>query len=394
MLRFSTSKIVAHARLIVIGLLLAVPSMLTREQRDGFKAVDSGLGPAWLVPTRAIVLGLDLQGGSHVLLEVDSRTSCAPRRCSCATTCGASCAKPASRRGRHPDSCRAACSVRVPDASAARAKLLPKLRELSQPIGNALLGQTGGAHHRHHRAARRPDPAHLHRCGRQRARAPRRRPGHRGAAPPRRRARHDRAEHPAPGRRPHPGPGAGPAGPAAPEGDPRHDGEARVPHAGRARARPATSSCCPPGRERPARSGRAPRNGARAATSPTRSPASTSAPASRSSTSASTCAARSASARRRPRTSAGRMAIVLDNEVISAPRILQPITGGSGQISGRFTVQQANDLAVLLRAGALPAKLTIVEERTVGPGLGARFHRGRQDGDAASRPRSWSPSCS
>ncbi|MGE3644140.1 MAG: protein translocase subunit SecD [Beijerinckiaceae bacterium] len=63
-------------------------------------------------------------------------------------------------------------------------------------------------------------------------------------------------------------------------------------------------------------------------------------------------------------------AIVLDNEVISAPRILTPITGGSGQISGRFTVQQANDLAVLLRAGALPAKLTIVEERTVGPGLG------------------------
>jgi protein-export membrane protein SecD len=64
------------------------------------------------------------------------------------------------------------------------------------------------------------------------------------------------------------------------------------------------------------------------------------------------------------------LAIVLDNEVISAPRIQTPITGGAGQISGRFTVQQANDLAVLLRAGALPAKLTIVEERTVGPGLG------------------------
>ena len=47
-----------------------------------------------------------------------------------------------------------------------------------------------------------------------------------------------------------------------------------------------------------------------------------------------------------------------------------PITGGSGEISGGFTVAQANDLAVLLRAGALPAKLTIVEERTVGPGLG------------------------
>jgi preprotein translocase subunit SecD len=63
-------------------------------------------------------------------------------------------------------------------------------------------------------------------------------------------------------------------------------------------------------------------------------------------------------------------AIVLDNEVISAPVIREPITAGSGQITGSFTVQQANDLAILLRAGALPAPLTIIEERTVGPGLG------------------------
>ena len=63
-------------------------------------------------------------------------------------------------------------------------------------------------------------------------------------------------------------------------------------------------------------------------------------------------------------------AIVLDNQVISAPVIREPITGGSGQISGNFTVQGANDLAILLRAGALPAPLTIIEERTVGPGLG------------------------
>ena len=63
-------------------------------------------------------------------------------------------------------------------------------------------------------------------------------------------------------------------------------------------------------------------------------------------------------------------AIVLDNKVIEAPVIREPILGGSGEISGRFTVQQANDLAILLRAGALPAPLTIIEERTVGPGLG------------------------
>jgi protein-export membrane protein SecD len=64
-------------------------------------------------------------------------------------------------------------------------------------------------------------------------------------------------------------------------------------------------------------------------------------------------------------------AIVLDEDVISAPVIREPILGGSGQISGSFTPELANDLAILLRAGALPADLTIVEERTVGPGLGA-----------------------
>src|SRR4051812_34884465 len=63
-------------------------------------------------------------------------------------------------------------------------------------------------------------------------------------------------------------------------------------------------------------------------------------------------------------------AIVLDNEVISAPVIREPILGGSGQISGSFTVQQANDLSILLRAGALPAPLQVIEQRVVGAGLG------------------------
>ncbi|MEN0041639.1 MAG: protein translocase subunit SecD, partial [Pseudomonadota bacterium] len=65
-----------------------------------------------------------------------------------------------------------------------------------------------------------------------------------------------------------------------------------------------------------------------------------------------------------------RFAIVLDNTSISAPVIRDAICGGSGQISGNFTAQSANDLAVLMRAGALPADITFVEERTVGPGLG------------------------
>ncbi len=65
------------------------------------------------------------------------------------------------------------------------------------------------------------------------------------------------------------------------------------------------------------------------------------------------------------------LAIVLDGKVISAPNINEPILGGSGIITGSFTIEEVNELAVLLRAGALPAPLTIVEERTVGPGLGA-----------------------
>jgi preprotein translocase subunit SecD len=64
-------------------------------------------------------------------------------------------------------------------------------------------------------------------------------------------------------------------------------------------------------------------------------------------------------------------AIVLDNKVISAPVIKEAILGGSGIISGSFTVQSASDLALLLRAGALPAPITILEERSVGPDLGA-----------------------
>ncbi|MEL6290350.1 MAG: protein translocase subunit SecD [Pseudomonadota bacterium] len=64
-------------------------------------------------------------------------------------------------------------------------------------------------------------------------------------------------------------------------------------------------------------------------------------------------------------------AIVLDGQVLSAPVVREPILGGSGQISGSFTPQSAQELAISLKSGALPAKLTIVEERTVGPTLGA-----------------------
>jgi len=65
-----------------------------------------------------------------------------------------------------------------------------------------------------------------------------------------------------------------------------------------------------------------------------------------------------------------KLAIVLDNKIVSAPVINEPILGGSGVISGNFNFQSATDLALLLRSGALPAPLEIVEERTVGPDLG------------------------
>ncbi|MCP1469140.1 preprotein translocase subunit SecD [Sphingobium sp. OAS761] len=64
-------------------------------------------------------------------------------------------------------------------------------------------------------------------------------------------------------------------------------------------------------------------------------------------------------------------AIILDGKVLSAPNINEPILGGSAQISGNFTVESANQLAIALRSGKLPVALTVVEERTVGPGLGA-----------------------
>ena len=65
-----------------------------------------------------------------------------------------------------------------------------------------------------------------------------------------------------------------------------------------------------------------------------------------------------------------RLAIVLDNKVNSAPVIQDKISGGQAQITGRYTTNEARDLAIVLRAGALPAPVTIIEERTVGPSLG------------------------
>src|SRR3954454_19114209 len=142
MLRFSTPKIVGTLAVVLIGLLLAVPSLLTREQREALKASIPGWVPSWLVPTRAIVLGLDLQGGSHVLLEVDRadlmRAQTIQLRDDVRRVLREASVSP---EGGIQTLARGV-QFRVADPNA-RARLMPKLRELSQPIGNAVLGQTG-----------------------------------------------------------------------------------------------------------------------------------------------------------------------------------------------------------------------------------------------------------
>src|SRR6202012_1174395 len=66
-----------------------------------------------------------------------------------------------------------------------------------------------------------------------------------------------------------------------------------------------------------------------------------------------------------------RFAIILDNKVISAPTIQNPITGGQGVITGSFTPKAATDMSLLLNSGALPVQLTVIDQSAVGPGLGA-----------------------
>src|SRR3954469_19515201 len=145
MLRFSTGKIVATIGFIVIGLLLAVPSLFSPQQRQGFVQSIPSWVPGWMVPTRAIVLGLDLQGGSHVLLEVDvadlvrGRTGLVNqlrddvRRVLRDNRASVEGGIQVTQRG---------VQLRIPDPNE-RARIAPKLRELSQPISNVILGQTG-----------------------------------------------------------------------------------------------------------------------------------------------------------------------------------------------------------------------------------------------------------
>jgi preprotein translocase subunit SecD len=367
MLRYSRSKIIATMAVIIIGLLLAVPSMMSREQREAFRSSVPGWVPSWLIPSRAIVLGLDLQGGSHVLLEVDVpdllRTQTTQLRDDIRRVLRETRVAPQGGIQLTPRG----AQIRVPDA-ADRERLLPKLRELSQPIGNAVIGQSGN---RDIDVATTPEGLitltyteagvneKIRRAVDQAIEVLRRRVDALGTTEPNiQRQGVDRILVQVPGLQDPQrlkdilGRTAklefrllGQQGAADVDMLPSKDaGGQRVPVERQiiveggdlVDAQPAFDSRT----NEPIVNFRFNIRGAQRFGQATTE-------------------------------NIGRpLAIVLDNEVISAPTIQSAITGGSGQISGRFTVQQANDLAVLLRAGALPAKLTIVEERTVGPGLG------------------------
>ena len=360
MLRFAPWRIVAILALILVAILLIVPSFLSKGALD---AMQKAL-PAF-VPDRAIVLGLDLQGGAHVLLEVDSPSVTKTqvealrddvrgklREGKISITGGIG----MNARG---------IQVRIPDA-ADRARALPLIQGLSQPIGNAIVGSSGHTLD----VVETPDGVQaqltdaaindkIRRAVAQSIEVLRRRVDALGTTEPNiQQQGADRLLVEVPGLQDtsrlkeilgttaklefrlvaEPG-----ESPADVEDLPQTQGgtlpvERRVMVAGEdlVDSQPGFDS----------RSGEPVVNFRFNLRGGQRFGQVTS-------------------------ENVGRpFAIVLDGKVISAPRILGPITGGSGQITGNFTVEQADNLSVLLRAGALPAKLTIVEERTVGPGLG------------------------
>lgn len=367
MLRFSKAKITVIFLTVLFGLLLAVPSLMSSAQRDGLQASLPKWVPSWMIPTRAIVLGLDLQGGSHVLLEVDSSDLLKSKTLQLRDDVRRILreVKVAAQNGIQPVS--RGVQLRLPDVNE-RAKVLVRLRDLAQPVTNAALGQTGvraldisenndglvqlvftdaGLQDRTRRAV---DQA---------IEVLRRRVDALGTTEPNiQRQGLDRILVQVPGLQDPQrlkdilGQTAklefrliADVGATDAEQLPSRDADGqRVPVERRiivdgedlVDAQPAFDSRS----NEPIVNFRFNVRGAQRFANATTE-------------------------------NVGRpLAIVLDNEVISAPRIQTPITGGQGQISGRFTVEQANNLSILLRAGALPAKLTIVEERTVGPGLG------------------------
>jgi preprotein translocase subunit SecD len=362
MLRFATWKVAAILGMTLIALMIVVPSLLSPATRQ---AISAHL--PWL-PMRTIVLGLDLQGGSHVLLEVDQasvlktqvdnlrddiRRILREERVAITGGIGTQ-ARGVQFRVANPDD---------------RAKILPKIRQLQQQTGNVLLGAGGGGAFNINES---PDGLvqvtlsdagiadKVRRAVDQSIEVLRRRVDALGTTEPNiQRQGADRILVQVPGLQDpeklkdilgttaklefrlvaEPG-----ANPADVEQLDQTDQPGKLPVEKQVMVQGEDLTDAQPGFDQrtsePVVNFRFNiRGGQKFADVTTKNVG-------------------------KP------FAIVLDNKVISAPRILTPITGGSGQISGRFTVEQATNLSILLRAGALPAKLNIVEERTVGPGLG------------------------
>ena len=365
MLRFTRTKIVATLAVILIGLSLAVPSFVPADSRKAFLQSLPGWFPSWIIPQRAIVLGLDLQGGSQILLEIDQpdliRSLTTGLRDDVRRILREASVSPEGgirviNRG---------VELRIPDA-AARAKVMPKLRELAAPINNPLAagGQTltvneaengtiqltltdAGINDRTRRAVS------------QAIEVVRKRIDFGGTKEPSiQQQGADRILVQVPGLQ-NPQELEDQLGKTAklefrmladsPSGDvdmlpSKDEGGAKVPVERRVMADGSDLTDAQPAFDpqthEPMVSFKFNLRGAQ------RFGQATSENVGR------------------------RMAIVLDGVIQSAPVIRSAITGGSGQITGNFTVKDANDLSVLLRAGALPAKLTVVERRVVGPGLG------------------------
>jgi protein-export membrane protein SecD len=370
MLRFSRFKVTWILLLCVAAVIVTIPSLMTADARRAMVQNAPAFVPGWLLPQRAIVLGLDLQGGSHVLLEVDTndlvRSMVTTLRDDVRRVLREARVAPQGGIGTLVRG----VQVRVPNV-AERERVLPRLRELSVPVGgNALVGATGN---RVIEVNELPDgliqlvysePGVQERVRRaidQAIEVLRRRVDALGTTEP----------------------------------NIQRQGADRI-------------LVQVPGLQNPERLkeilGRTAKlqfrmvaevggSNAEVEDLPSRESPGTTLPVERRiivegedlTDAQPTFDSRTAEpivnfrfnvrgAQRFGQATSenvGRaLAIVLDNEVISAPRIQTAITGGSGQISGRFTVEAANNLAILLRAGALPAKLTVVEERVVGPGLG------------------------
>lgn len=367
MLRFKTTSTVAILAVVFFGMLLAMPNLLTQDQRQALEQSTPSFVPSFLVPTQGVVLGLDLQGGSHVLLQVDVAELMRREASNLRDQ-----VRQALRETRTPleggiQMTQQGVQLRVPDA-AARAQLMPRLNELEIPVQSGALGQggnavevtegAGGLITATYTAAGLDE--HVSRAVTQAIEVLRRRVDALGTTEPNiQRQGADRILVQVPGLQDperlkailgetaqlefrflaNPGdsdiemmPSQDLAGePVAVERQTIVGGEDLID------AQPAFDQQT----GEPIVSFRFNVSGAQRFGDAT------------------------------TRNVGRQLAIVLDDTVISAPVVQSPITGGQGQISGRFSVQAANDLAVLLRAGALPARLTIVEERTVGPGLGA-----------------------